>query len=1048
MKTQEKKGRGIYALTEISISDSDYTDEDPDNHNLLRNLQDESVSMATDYDRFRTVRDSFDNYQHKLELLDDKEEVYKYFNRLMFKIKKKKTEFEKLSNKLVDLKRLGKEKNMSTQLNQAADNHSKMKLKSRKQRFDVENYQMVLARQKIETGLMKEKCEEYNQIFRQYNDTKQKYEIVNDVTQKELMDITNRLEQAKKILAKRLLDNQKKLEDRQIQFSRIEKSIVEQDELKKIYHKEALKSERDAFIRKEQEIVHKKQEEILNHIHEFVHDDMTRIEERYELIFEKLGTSNVKDLKQKIIDQVIPFDIHKQSLENEMRDKFQAIGVLKGQKQQLLEELSKSKEQYEIEYKQQEKFQLIKIKEKEQHLIQFKKHQEFYMEKIEINSKLANQVRNFIVNLVLETFNISNLFGFLGAQIEKCIYSVSCKMATFQNFQSPPGGNRMGRRDTLRSKISGQRLIMRSLGSNLKKIIFNQPSKALGQNDSQVQESILIKFDMTGALLTLKKNSLFLDHLNHPDINELKQMRRNAENLLIGNHNEEDSDYDEEMKAHKKRQKLENKEKEKEKGLTKARNNGLTKKFTNRGPFLLDKLLVSKKQSQTVIDHEDISDSERELIQIRNEQLIPDLLTMFISRLKLVNKKQTEQPNVIIPKQQKKDQKPKTIEEELFSKDEFIQGNKDIKRKWYIQNLNNLRKCEKRFRGVYLQLEFQDLDKFREGETYFNDELWVGKSPDEIKKKLKNLNLASQGQNNFSRTLSLNSDLNFNPSFRENSTLGALKPKQYQESNQNSVISNIIDDNKPSKMNKNKQLLEKDNDEYYNLESYKYLFQSAGSELNSEPTLFYSVTENDQDQDHLKSRSKLQSQQSNSRQFFQSNLSAYKFPQIQDFQKTLPHGYLNQKQTNQQTANQQKPMTSQMQKSASVRQNYSLGRAQSQGLISPTNNNQELNNQQRSELSPQENQEFMYSTQQTQSQQSQMKNLYNNIKNDKEIEKLLLKLKAGTITQAASNSTYNSTMFKFQNVYNLKKPMRRNIDKFIQKGVVEPRVNQNILSDL
>lgn len=57
----------------------------------------------------------------------------------------------------------------------------------------------------------------------------------------------------------------------------------------------------------------------------------------------------------------------------------------------------------------------------------------------------------------------------------------------------------------------------------------------------------------------------------------------------------------------------------------------------------------------------------------------------------------------------KKVKKFKNIEEELFSADEFIQGNKDIKRKWYIQSLNNLRKVEKRFRKVYLKMEFEDL---------------------------------------------------------------------------------------------------------------------------------------------------------------------------------------------------------------------------------------------------------------------------------------------------------------------------------------------------
>lgn len=43
----------------------------------------------------------------------------------------------------------------------------------------------------------------------------------------------------------------------------------------------------------------------------------------------------------------------------------------------------------------------------------------------------------------------------------------------------------------------------------------------------------------------------------------------------------------------------------------------------------------------------------------------------------------------------------------------------------------------------------------------------MGKAPDEIKKSLK-ATAAKANPNNFSRTLSLNSEYNFNPSFREN----------------------------------------------------------------------------------------------------------------------------------------------------------------------------------------------------------------------------------------------------------------------------------------
>ena len=57
-----------------------------------------------------------------------------------------------------------------------------------------------------------------------------------------------------------------------------------------------------------------------------------------------------------------------------------------------------------------------------------------------------------------------------------------------------------------------------------------------------------------------------------------------------------------------------------------------------------------------------------------------------------------------------KEKKFKNIQEELFSPDEFITTNKDIKRKWFIQNLNNIRKVEKRFRKIYLNMEFEDFE--------------------------------------------------------------------------------------------------------------------------------------------------------------------------------------------------------------------------------------------------------------------------------------------------------------------------------------------------
>ena len=70
-----------------------------------------------------------------------------------------------------------------------------------------------------------------------------------------------------------------------------------------------------------------------------------------------------------------------------------------------------------------------------------------------------------------------------------------------------------------------------------------------------------------------------------------------------------------------------------------------------------------------------------------------------------------------------------SIEDELFSPDEFIQKNKDIKRKWFLQNLNNMRKVEKRFRKIYLDMDLEDMSEFQKGEAFFVNNLFIGKSP-------------------------------------------------------------------------------------------------------------------------------------------------------------------------------------------------------------------------------------------------------------------------------------------------------------------------------
>ncbi|CDW81233.1 UNKNOWN [Stylonychia lemnae] len=534
--------------------------------------------------------------------------------------------------------------------------------------------------------------------------------------------------------------------------------------------------------------------------------------------------------------------------------------------------------------------------------------------------------------------------------------------------------------------------------------------------------------------------------------------------------NEDDSENDDEMKAHKKRQKLENQEKEKEKQST--RQIMMSKKKTNKGPLLLDRLLISKKGLQVNEQDQELSDSERELVQVRNEQI--HQIYYRLNRMKHYNKIQIDLLNPVPKMMNKKEQKPKTIEEELFNKDEHIQSNNDIKRKWYIQNLNNLRKVEKRFRGIYLQLEFQDLDEFQKGEKYFAQDLWVGKSPDEVKRN--NRNSGFQTNQNFSRTLSLNSDLNLhmtNPSFREVSTIGmsgiprivggnqsTVNPrlmnqrihlKNQKEEAQNTVIvTNKEKRNTQSQINQRKMKKNKDinivedlmkqdneNNDYFVLEQGEAVSKNSKSiykksnndnhrhglttamsinsnqtpitnmkhhnahrmaDINSEPTLFNSVQENENE--FSRTRQMLQTQ-GGQRQTFQSNLSAYKFPQINDFQKTLPYGYLI-------SQNPKKPMTSQ-----------GMKKSQSQKVVTAQVSETESNNEVKLHLRQQPN-----------------------LKNQQEIEKLLNKLKSGQISHGSQ--AYQSSMFKFQNVYNLKKPVRRNIDKFIKKGADN---NNNLIVD-
>lgn len=59
-----------------------------------------------------------------------------------------------------------------------------------------------------------------------------------------------------------------------------------------------------------------------------VDEDIDSCEIKYRQIFEKLGTTEVEEVQRRIENEVIPYDIQKQSLENDMRDKLQELGLL------------------------------------------------------------------------------------------------------------------------------------------------------------------------------------------------------------------------------------------------------------------------------------------------------------------------------------------------------------------------------------------------------------------------------------------------------------------------------------------------------------------------------------------------------------------------------------------------------------------------------------------------------------------------------------------------------------------------------------------------
>lgn len=50
----------------------------------------------------------------------------------------------------------------------------------------------------------------------------------------------------------------------------------------------------------EQEDAEKHEEQVMNHIQQWIQSDMTKVEETYENIFDKLGTQDVDQIQSKI----------------------------------------------------------------------------------------------------------------------------------------------------------------------------------------------------------------------------------------------------------------------------------------------------------------------------------------------------------------------------------------------------------------------------------------------------------------------------------------------------------------------------------------------------------------------------------------------------------------------------------------------------------------------------------------------------------------------------------------------------------------------------
>ena len=76
--------------------------------------------------------------------------------------------------------------------------------------------------------------------------------------------------------------------------------------------------------------------------------------------------------------------------------------------------------------------------------------------------------------------------------------------------------------------MSGQRSILRSLGSSMRKMILVQPNLSHNNSSNHNEREILEAFELADALQMVNKHAQNLDVNKYPDKNELKLMRKNA----------------------------------------------------------------------------------------------------------------------------------------------------------------------------------------------------------------------------------------------------------------------------------------------------------------------------------------------------------------------------------------------------------------------------------------------------------------------------------------------------------------------------------------